>query len=416
MCPHRGFCAVSLCKDALVFIPAKPVYYGYSNQQNAPQKTAVLCDTGKGEFIMARVYNFSAGPSMLPEKVLKQAQAELLEYGDSGQSVMEMSHRSKWFDEIIQNTEAGIRKVLNVPDNYKIGFFQGGATQQFAMVPLNLMTTGTADYLVTGNFSKKAAEEAAKFGTARIAASSKDKNFTYIPDVKAIAYDPNASYIHICQNNTIFGTTYKDVPQVDGIPLVADMSSMIFSEPTDVSKYGCIYFGVQKNVAPAGMAIAIIRDDLLGKSAKGIPAEKIPTMMNYTTLLDKDSMYNTPPCWCIYMTGLVMDYLQNEVGGLEEMAKINHAKAKVLYDYLDGQDFYNNPVQPEYRSMMNVTFTSPNPDMDKKFCVAATEAGFVNLKGHRLVGGMRASIYNAMPAQGVNDLVDFMEKFRKENA
>ena len=237
---------------------------------------------------------------------------------------------------------------------------------------------------MTGNFSKKAAEEAAKFGTARIAASSKDKNFTYIPDVKAIAYDPNASYIHICQNNTIFGTTYKDVPQVDGIP--------------------------------AGMAIAIIRDDLLGKSAKGIPAEKIPTMMNYTPLLDKDSMYNTPPCWCIYMTGLVMDYLQNEVGGLEEMAKINHAKAKVLYDYLDGQDFYNNPVQPEYRSMMNVTFTSPNPDMDKKFCAAATEAGFVNLKGHRLVGGMRASIYNAMPAQGVNDLVDFMEKFRKENA
>lgn len=365
---------------------------------------------------MNRVYNFSAGPSMLPVPVLQKAQADLLDYHGSGMSVMEMSHRSKWFDEIIQNTEAGIRKVLNVPDNYKIGFFQGGATQQFAMVPLNFMTTGTADYLVTGNFSKKAAEEAAKFGTARIAASSKDKNFTYIPDVKAIAYDPNASYIHICQNNTIFGTTYKDVPQVDGIPLVADMSSMIFSEPTDVSKYGCIYFGVQKNVAPAGMAIAIIRDDLLGKSAKGITAEKIPTMMNYTTLLDKDSMYNTPPCWCIYMTGLVMDYLQNEVGGLEEMAKINHAKAKVLYDYLDGQDFYNNPVQPEYRSMMNVTFTSPNPDMDKKFCAAATEAGFVNLKGHRLVGGMRASIYNAMPAQGVNDLVDFMEKFRKENA
>ena len=365
---------------------------------------------------MNRVYNFSAGPSMLPVPVLQKAQADLLDYHGSGMSVMEMSHRSKWFDEIIQNTEAGIRKVLNVPDNYKIGFFQGGATQQFAMVPLNFMTTGTADYLVTGNFSKKAAEEAAKFGTARIAASSKDKNFTYIPDVKAIAYDPNASYIHICQNNTIFGTTYKDVPQVDGIPLVADMSSMIFSEPTDVSKYGCIYFGVQKNVAPAGMAIAIIRDDLLGKSAKGIPAEKIPTMMNNTTLFDKDSMYNTPPCWCIYMTGLVMDYLQNEVGGLEEMAKINHAKAKVLYDYLDGQDFYNNPVQPEYRSMMNVTFTSPNPDMDKKFCAAATEAGFVNLKGHRLVGGMRASIYNAMPAQGVNDLVDFMEKFRKENA
>ena len=365
---------------------------------------------------MARVYNFSAGPSMLPEKVLRQAQAELLEYGDSGQSVMEMSHRSKWFDAIIKDTEATLRRVMNIPDNYKVGFFQGGATQQFAMVPLNFMTTGKADYLVTGNFSNLAAKEAAKFGEVNIVASSKDKNFTYIPDVNAIDYDKDASYIHICQNNTIFGTTYKDVPQVDGIPLVADMSSMIFSEPTDVSKYGCIYFGVQKNVAPAGMAIAIIRDDLLGKSAKGIPAEKIPTMMNYTTLLDKDSMYNTPPCWCIYMTGLVMDYLQNEVGGLEEMAKINHAKAKVLYDYLDGQDYYTNPVQPEYRSMMNVTFTSPNPDMDKKFCAAATEAGFVNLKGHRLVGGMRASIYNAMPAQGVNDLVDFMEKFRKENA
>ena len=416
MCLRRGFCAVSLCKDALVFAPAKPVYYGYSNQQNAPQKTAVLCDTGKGEFIMARVYNFSAGPSMLPEKVLKQAQAELLEYGDSGQSVMEMSHRSKWFDAIIKDTEATLRRVMNIPDNYKVGFFQGGATQQFAMVPLNFMTTGKADYLVTGNFSNLAAKEAAKFGEVNIVASSKDKNFTYIPDVNAINYDKDASYIHICQNNTIFGTQYVEVPQVEGVPLVADMSSMILSKPVDVNKYGCIYFGVQKNVAPAGMAIAIIRDDLLGKSAKGIPAEKIPTMMNYTTLLDKDSMYNTPPCWCIYMTGLVMDYLQNEVGGLEEMAKISHAKAKVLYDYLDGQDFYNNPVQPEYRSMMNVTFTSPNPDMDKKFCAAATEAGFVNLKGHRLVGGMRASIYNAMPAQGVNDLVDFMEKFRKENA
>ena len=412
LCALRVVCPVaSLCKDALVLQAPKPVYYSHSKKEKHRIFWTMLRDTGKGEFIMARVYNFSAGPSMLPEKVLKQAQAELLEYGDSGQSVMEMSHRSKWFDEIIQNTEAGIRKVLNVPDNYKIGFFQGGATQQFAMVPLNFMTTGTADYLVTGNFSKKAAEEAAKFGTARIAASSKDKNFTYIPDVKAIAYDPNASYIHICQNNTIFGTQYVEVPQVEGVPLVADMSSMILSKPVDVTKYGCIYFGVQKNVAPAGMAIAIVRDDLLGHAA-----DNVPTMMNYTTLLNKDSMYNTPPCWCIYMTGLVMDYLQNEVGGLEEMAKINHAKAKVLYDYLDGQDFYNNPVQPEYRSMMNVTFTSPNPDMDKKFCAAATEAGFVNLKGHRLVGGMRASIYNAMPAQGVNDLVDFMEKFRKENA
>ena len=361
---------------------------------------------------MARVYNFSAGPSMLPEAVLKTAQAELLDYHGSGMSVMEMSHRSKWFDEIITNTEAAMRRVLNIPDNYKIGFFQGGATQQFAMVPLNFMTTGTADYLVTGNFSKKAAEEAAKFGTARIAASSKDRNFTYIPDVQAIDYDPQASYIHICQNNTIFGTRYTEVPQVDGIPLIADMSSMICSEPVDVRKYGAIYFGVQKNIAPAGMAVAIVREDLLGRSARGLTPEQIPTMMNYTTLLNADSMYNTPPCWCIYMTGLVMDYLEREVGGLEEMHRRNAAKAKVLYDYLDSQDFYRNPVQKEYRSLMNVTFTSPDPETDKAFCAEAAEAGLVNLKGHRLVGGMRASIYNAMPAEGVDALVAFMEKFR----
>ena len=365
---------------------------------------------------MARVYNFSAGPSMLPEAVLKTAQAELLDYHGSGMSVMEMSHRSKWFDEIIQNTEASLRRVLRIPDNYKIGFFQGGATQQFAMVPLNFMTTGTADYLVTGNFSKKAAEEGAKFGTARIAASSKDKNFTYIPDVKAIDYDPNASYIHICQNNTIFGTKFREVPQVEGIPLVADMSSMICSEPVDVTKYGVIYFGVQKNIAPAGMAVAIVREDLLGKSAKGITPEQIPTMMNYTTLLKADSMYNTPPCWCIYMTGLMMEYLEHEVGGLAAMQQINEAKAKVLYDYLDSQNFYKNPVEHRYRSTMNVTFTSPDPDTDKKFCAEATAAGLVNLKGHRLVGGMRASIYNAMPPAGIDKLVEFMEAFRKANA
>ena len=334
---------------------------------------------------MARVYNFSAGPSMLPEKVLRQAQAELLEYGDSGQSVMEMSHRSKWFDAIITETEATLRRVMNIPDNYKVGFFQGGATQQFAMVPLNFMTTGKADYLVTGNFSNLAAKEAAKFGEVKIVASSKDKNFTYIPDVNAIDYDKDASYIHICQNNTIFGTQYVEVPQVEGVPLVADMSSMILSKPVDVSKYGCIYFGV-------------------------------PTMMNYTTLLAKDSMYNTPPCWCIYMTGLVLKYLENDIGGLENMQKINEAKARILYDYLDGQEFFHNPVEHRYRSTMNVTFTSPDPDMDKKFCAEAAEAGFVNLKGHRLVGGMRASIYNAMPTEGVEKLVDFMEKFRKANA
>lgn len=348
---------------------------------------------------------------MLPEAVLRTAQAELLEYGTSGQSVMEMSHRSKYFDDIIVNTEAGIRKLLNVPDNYKIGFFQGGATQQFAMVPLNLMTTGKADYLVTGNFSNLAAKEAAKFGQVNIVASSKDRNFTYIPDVTKVEYTPDASYIHICHNNTIFGTTYQQVPQVEGIPLVADMSSDIMSMPVDVNQYGLIYFGVQKNVAPAGMAVAIVREDLLGKAP-----ENVPTMMNYTTILEKDSMYNTPPCWCIYMTGLVVDYLQNTIGGLEKMHEINKAKAKVLYDYLDSQEFFHNPVEKEYRSLMNVTFTSPNPDMDKKFCAEAAAAGFVNLKGHRLVGGMRASIYNAMPPEGVAKLVQFMDDFRKANS
>ena len=360
---------------------------------------------------MARVYNFSAGPSMLPKAVLKKAQAELLDYHSSGQSVMEMSHRSKWFDDIIHNTEASLRRLMQIPDNYKVGFFQGGATQQFAMVPLNFMTTGKADYIVTGNFSNLAAKEAAKFGEARIVASSKDKNFTYIPDLKAIPYNSDASYIHICQNNTIFGTQYVEIPQVEGIPLVADMSSMILSRPVDVSQYGCIYFGVQKNVAPAGMAIAIIREDLLGHAA-----DNVPTMMNYTTLINKDSMYNTPPCWCIYMTGLVLDYLEHEVGGLAAMQQINEAKAKVLYDYLDSQNFYKNPVEPRYRSTMNVTFTSPDPDTDKKFCAEATAAGLVNLKGHRLVGGMRASIYNAMPPAGIDKLVEFMEAFRKANA
>ena len=360
---------------------------------------------------MARVYNFSAGPSMLPEQVLRTAQAEMLDYHGSGQSVMEMSHRSKWFEEIIQNTEASLRRLMQIPDNYKVGFFQGGATQQFAMVPLNFMTTGKADYIVTGNFSNLAAKEAAKFGEAKVVASSKDKNFTYIPDVSAIPYDSDASYIHICQNNTIFGTQYVEVPQVEGIPLVADMSSMILSRPVDVTKYGCIYFGVQKNVAPAGMAIAIIREDLLGHAA-----DTVPTMMNYTTLINKDSMYNTPPCWCIYMTGLVLDYLEHEVGGLAAMQQINEAKAKVLYDYLDSQNFYKNPVEPRYRSTMNVTFTSPDPDTDKKFCAEATAAGLVNLKGHRLVGGMRASIYNAMPPAGIDKLVEFMEAFRKANA
>ena len=358
---------------------------------------------------MARVYNFSAGPSMLPEKVLRQAQAELLEYGDSGQSVMEMSHRSKWFDAIITETEATLRRVMNIPDNYKVGFFQGGATQQFAMVPLNFMTTGKADYLVTGNFSNLAAKEAAKFGEVKIVASSKDKNFTYIPDVNAIDYDKDASYIHICQNNTIFGTQYVEVPQVEGVPLVADMSSMILSKPVDVNKYGCIYFGVQKNVAPAGMAIAIVRDDLLGHAA-----DTVPTMMNYTTLLAKDSMYNTPPCWCIYMLGLMCDWLEQQ-GGAAGMEKINQKKAQMLYDVLDNAKLFTVSAEKGSRSHMNVTFRSASEEMDAKFVAESVKAGFTNLKGHRSVGGMRASIYNAVPVEGVEKLCDFIRAFDKAN-
>jgi len=359
---------------------------------------------------MARVYNFSAGPSMLPESVLKKAQSELLEYGSSGQSVMEMSHRSSVYDGILRDAQDTLRRVLSIPDNYKIGFFQGGASTQFAMVPLNFMTTGEASYIVTGNFSKKAAQEAVKFGTVHIVASSKDKNFTYIPDVNALTYPEKSSYIHICENNTIFGTRYTQLPQVEGIPLIADMSSCILSRPTDVSKYGALYFGVQKNVAPAGMAVAVIREDLLGHAA-----DTVPTMLNYKTIIDADSMYNTPPCWCIYMMGLVLHYIEDEVGGLEAMERINNEKAALLYDYLDASAFFANPVEKQYRSIMNVTFTSPSEELDKLFCTEAAQQGFVNLKGHRLVGGMRASIYNAMPRAGVAGLVDFMKEFERKH-
>ncbi len=360
---------------------------------------------------MARIFNFSAGPSMLPEVVLKQAQSELLEHGSSGQSVLEMSHRSAPFEKIIQETEASLRRVLNIPDNYKVGFFQGGASLQFAMVAANFMHTGSADYLVTGNLSGLAAKEPTKFGKVNNIANTKDCNYTTIPDVNSLTYNKDASYIHICQNNTIFGTQFVDVPKVDGVPLVCDASSMILSLPMDINDYGCIYFGVQKNVAPAGMAMAIIREDMLGNAP-----ENLATMMNYTTLIEKESMYNTPPAFCIYMTGLVLKYLEEEIGGLAKMQTLNETKAKMLYDYLDGQEFFNNPVDKKYRSIMNVTFTSPNGELDKKFCTEAANAGFVNLKGHRLVGGMRASIYNAMPQAGVENLVQFMEDFRKANA
>lgn len=358
---------------------------------------------------MARIYNFSAGPSMLPVPVLQKARDEMMEYGASGQSVMEMSHRSKEFEAILEDTLQRLHRVLAIPAGYKVGFIQGGASLQFAMVPINLMGTGEADYWVTGNFSKLAAKEAEKFGGVHVVASSADRNFTYIPDVAGVRSSPGASYTHICQNNTIFGSRFIELPKTSA-PLVADMSSCILSEPVDVAKYGMIYFGVQKNVAPAGMAVVIIREDLIGKAPENTPA-----MLNYKTILDANSMYNTPPCWPIYMTGLTLAWIEEEMGGLAAMQKYNEEKAALLYDYLDGQRFYTAPVEKKYRSLMNVTFTSPTPELDSAFYAGAKGVGLVNIKGHRLVGGMRASIYNAMPKQGVQALVDYMQKFATEN-
>ncbi len=361
---------------------------------------------------MARIYNFSAGPSMLPLPVLQKAQSEMLEFSSSGQSVMEMSHRSKVYDNIINETFSSLKRVLNIPDNYKIGFIHGGASTQFAMVPMNIMTTGVADYIVTGQFSGKAQKEAAKFGTANVIATSKDKNFTYIPNLSDVKFSSNASYVHICENNTIYGTRFTNLPNTNGVPIVSDMSSCILSRPTNVKDYGLIYFGVQKNVAPAGMAVAIIRDDLYENSRTDIVR---PDMLDYKTIIDADSMYNTPPCYTIYMTGLVLQWIEKEMGGLEQLEKHNNEKASILYDFIDNSNFYANPVNKPDRSIMNVTFTSPSEALDKKFCTEGEKAGFVNLKGHRSVGGMRASIYNAMPMQGVKDLVEFMAKFEKEN-
>ena len=347
---------------------------------------------------------------MLPEKVLRQAQAELLEYGDSGQSVMEMSHRSKWFDAIITETEATLRRVMNIPDDYKVGFFQGGATQQFAMVPMNLMTTGEADYLVTGQFSGKAAKEAEKFGRVNVPASSKDKNFTYIPDVDAVEYSKNASYIHICENNTIYGTVWHQLPDTGNVPLVADISSCILSKPIDVSRFGLLYAGAQKNVAPAGLTIVIVREDLLGE-----PMEFTPTMFNYKVMAENDSMYNTPPCWPIYISKLVLEWIKKDIGGLEKMEERNVRKAQLLYDFLDNSSLFTGCADKADRSIMNVTFVTGDKDLDAKFVKESTDAGFVNLKGHRSVGGMRASIYNAMPEEGIVKLVEFMKKFELEN-
>ncbi|MBQ8719692.1 MAG: 3-phosphoserine/phosphohydroxythreonine transaminase [Clostridia bacterium] len=360
---------------------------------------------------MARVFNFSAGPSMLPEEVLKTAAAEMLEYGNSGQSVMEMSHRSKDYQAIIDEAEANLREIMQIPDNYKVLFLQGGASTQFSMVPLNLMTkNGKADYIITGQWAKKAYKEGSKYGKVRAIASSEDKTFSYIPKVTAQYIDPEADFVHICFNNTIYGTKYNYIPETNGVPLVADISSCILSEPIDVKKFGILYAGAQKNVAPAGLTIVIIREDLIGRA---MPIT--PVMLDYQIHADNGSMYNTPPCYTIYIAGLVFKWLK-ELGGLEAMAERNARKAKLLYDFLDSSKLFRGTVVPEDRSLMNVPFVTGNEELDAKFVKAATAAGFVNLKGHRTVGGMRASIYNAMPEEGVRALVEFMKKFEEENA
>lgn len=359
---------------------------------------------------MSRVFNFSAGPSMLPESVLNRAAAEMLDYHGSGQSVMEMSHRSKVFEEIMAQTEALFRSVLGVPDNYKILFLQGGASTQFAAIPLNLLNgSGKADYMLTGQFSTKAYKEAQKYGEVRAVASSKDATFSYIPEVTKADFDPEADYAYICLNNTIYGTKFPYIPDTGDVPLIADVSSCFLSEPLDVSKFGIIYGGAQKNVAPAGLTIVIIREDLIGKARDITPA-----MLDYKNMADNDSMYNTPPCWSIYMCKLVLEWIE-KLGGLEEMKKRNEAKAKILYDFLDSSKMFSNPVRPCDRSLMNVTFVTESEELNKKFVAEAAQAGFVNLKGHRSVGGMRASIYNAMPVEGVEQLVEFMKEFEKNN-
>ncbi len=360
---------------------------------------------------MSRVYNFSAGPSMLAESVLQKAAAEMLDYEGSGQSVMEMSHRSKVYQGIIDSAEALLRQVMNIPDNYKVLFLQGGASTQFAMVPMNLMTgSGKADYIITGQWANKAYKEAARYGKARVVASSQDKTFSYIPQTKREDFDPQADYVHICLNNTIYGTKYPALPDTGDVPLVADISSCILSEPIDVSRFALLYAGAQKNVAPAGLTIVIVREDFLGRAM-----DITPTMLNYVTHAEAGSMFNTPPCWCIYVCKLVLEWLRDEIGGLEAMKAINEKKAGMLYDFLDSSRLFKGTVEKNSRSLMNIPFVTGNEELDAKFVKEAAAAGFVNLKGHRSVGGMRASIYNAMPVEGVEKLVAFMAQFEKEN-
>ena len=359
---------------------------------------------------MSRVYNFSAGPAVLPEEVLREASEEMLDYRGCGMSVMEMSHRSKMFESILEEAEADFRELLHIPDNYKVLFMQGGASQQFAAIPMNLMKNKVADYIVTGQWAKKAWQEAQKYGKANKIASSEDKMYSYIPDCSDLEIDEQADYVYICENNTIYGTKFKELPNTKGKTLVADVSSCFLSEPVDVTKYGVIYGGVQKNIGPAGVVIVIIREDLITEDV--LPGT--PTMLQYKTHADAGSLYNTPPAYGIYICGKVFKWLK-KMGGLEVMKERNEKKAKVLYDYLDQSKLFKGTVVPKDRSLMNVPFVTGDKDLDAKFVKEAKEAGFENLKGHRTVGGMRASIYNAMPYEGVVALVEFMKKFEEEN-
>ena len=360
---------------------------------------------------MARVYNFSAGPSMLPEEVLKKAAAELLDYKGCGQSVMEMSHRSKVFDEIIKGAEALLRELMNIPDNYKVLFLQGGASTQFAAIPMNFMNgSGEADYVVSGQWSNKAYKEAVKYGDVKVAATSKEQNFSCVPEMDKSNFRPDADYVYICMNETVHGNIIRDLPDTGDVPLIADISSCFLSEPIDVTKFGMLYGGAQKNVAPAGLTICIIREDMLGNAR-----EYTPSMLDYKLMADNDSLYNTPPCYTIYICKLVLEWLK-ENGGLEKMKEKNVKKAKLLYDFLDNSKMFKGTVVPKDRSIMNVPFVTDSEELNAKFVKEATEAGLVNIKGHRSVGGMRASIYNAMPYEGVEALVKFMAEFEAANS
>ena len=360
---------------------------------------------------MSRVYNFSAGPAVLPEEVLKEAAAEMFDYRGSGMSVMEMSHRSKVYQTIIDEAEADLRELMNIPDNYKVLFLQGGAHQQFAMIPMNLMKNKVADYIITGQWAKRAWQEAQKYGKANAVASSADKTFSYIPDCSDLPISEDADYVYICENNTIYGTKFKQLPNTKGKTLVSDVSSCFLSEPVDVTKYGIIYGGVQKNIGPAGVVIVIIREDLIPETVEDF----VPTMLRYDIHAKNGSMYNTPPAYGIYICGKVFKWLK-KMGGLEAMKVHNEKKAKILYDILDRSKLFKGTVRKEDRSLMNVPFITGDEEMDAKFIKEATAAGFVNLKGHRSVGGMRASIYNAMPIEGVEKLVAFMEAFEQANS